>query len=145
MRNFFAELSVLFRYGQSSSLLLARWALAFGFLGPLTLKIENLPETGIWFEKLGIPLPHFFAYVVTGVEAIGVILLVLGLMTRYISLAMGTVMLVAIFAVHWKHGFSAADQGFEIPLYYLLFFLILMAFGAGKYSLDYLLFEKAEE
>ena len=145
MGNFFAEFGVLLGYGQGISLLLARWAVAFGFLGPLTIKINNLPETGIWFAELGIPLPYFFAYLVTGIEAIGVILLVLGLMTRFISLAMGFVMIVAILTVHWHHGFSAADQGFEIPLYYLLFFLIFMTFGAGKYSLDRLIFGKAGE
>ena len=47
----------------------------------------------------------------------------------------------AIFFVHWQHGFSVANNGFEIPLYYLIFLLILATHGAGKYSLDHLLFK----
>jgi len=35
-----------------------------------------------------------------------------------------------------------ANNGFEIPLYYLLFLAIFATFGAGKFSLDYLLFGK---
>ena len=140
MREVFAELAVLFGYGQSLSLLLVRLVLAYGFLKPLMMKIDNLPETGLWFESLGIPLPHFFAYLVSGSEAIGMILLILGLMTRFVSLVLAVVMLVAILVVHWPNGFSAAAMGIEIPLYYLLFFLMLMTFGAGRFSLDRLFF-----
>ena len=121
MREFFAEVSVLFGYGQSLSLLLVRVAVAYGFLNPLMMKIKNLPETGLWFESLEIPFPHFFAYLVSGVEAIGVILLVAGLMTRFISFVLGIVMIVAILVVHGDNGFSFTNMGFEIPLYYLLF------------------------
>jgi len=121
MREFFAEVSVLFGYGQSLSLLLVRVAVAYCFLNPLMMKIKNLPETGLWFESLGIPFPHFFAYLVSGVEAIGVILLVAGLMTRFISFVLGIVMIVAILVVHGDNGFSFTNMGFEIPLYYLLF------------------------
>ncbi|HFS82710.1 MAG TPA: DoxX family protein [Epsilonproteobacteria bacterium] len=143
MREMFAEIAVLFGYGQSLSLLLVRLALAYGFLKPLMLKIKNLPETGLWFESLGIPIPHFFAYLVSGTEAIGIILLVLGLMTRFVSFALGIVMFVAILVVHWPHGFSAEAMGIEIPLYYLLFFFILMTQGGGRFSLDRLFFGRS--
>jgi len=142
MREFFAEIGVLFGYGQSVSLFLVRVAVAYSFLKPIMMKIENLPETGLWFESLGIPIPHFFAYLVSGAEAIGVILLVAGLMTRLVSFVLGIVMIVAILVVHVGNGFSAANMGFEIPLYYLLFFLILMTQGGGKISLDHLFFDK---
>ena len=45
-----------------------------------------------------------------------------------------------ITTVHLTHGFSAGDNGFEIPLYYMLFLAIFASFGAGKLSLDHLLF-----
>ena len=144
MRDFFAEINVLFGYGRNLSLFLVRIAVAYGFLNPLMMKIGNLPETGLWFESLGIPLPHFFAYLVSGVEAMGVVLLVAGLMTRFASFALGIVMIVAILVVHGDNGFSVANMGFEIPLYYLLFFMILMTQGGGKISLDYLFFGKKE-
>ena len=145
MRDFYAELGVLLGYGKGLSLLLPRIAVAYGFLGPLSMKINNLPETGIWFKSLGIPFPHFFAYLVTGTEAIGILLLFAGLMTRFVSFLLAIVMIVAILTVHLQNGFSAGNQGFEIPLYYLLFFFIFMTYGAGKFSLDYLLFGKEGE
>jgi len=42
--------------------------------------------------------------------------------------------------VHLPHGFSAGDNGFEIPLYYMLFLLVFVSYGAGKFSLDRLIF-----
>ena len=51
-------------------------------------------------------------------------------------------MIVAIITVHLPNGFSAADGGYEIPLYYLIFFGILSSFGAGKISLDYFFAER---
>ncbi|MEA3420000.1 MAG: DoxX family protein [Campylobacterota bacterium] len=144
MREFFAESSVLLSYGQSLSIFLARLVVAYGFLKPLQMKIKHLPETGLWFEGLGIPFPFFFSYFVSGVEAIGILMLTLGLMTRFISFTLAIVMIVAIFAVHLPYGFSVANNGFEIPLYYLLFFMIFMTFGAGNFSLDHLFFGHSE-
>jgi putative oxidoreductase len=45
-------------------------------------------------------------------------------------------MLVAIFLVHWNSGFSAANNGYEIALYYFLFLSVIATIGPGKYSLD---------
>ena len=75
----------------------------------------------------------------------GVVLLVLGLFTRLISLFLAVIMMVAIFTVHWSNGFSAGNNGFEIPLYYLLFSLLFASFGAGKYSLDYFFLERSSD
>jgi len=55
-------------------------------------------------------------------------------------------MLGAIFFVHLPNGFSAANSGFEIPLYYLIFLMIFASFGGGKYSLDRVFFkDKCDE
>ena len=53
-------------------------------------------------------------------EALGVILLFPGLGTRIITLPLMVVMFVTIKTVHWQHEFAAGDNGFEIPLYYML-------------------------
>ncbi|HIP52208.1 MAG TPA: DoxX family protein [Campylobacterales bacterium] len=79
---------------------------------------------------------------IDSIELLGVILLTLGLFTRLISVPLMVVMVVAIVTVHLAHGFSSGDNGFEIPLYYMLFLFIFTAHGAGKYSLDYLIFGK---
>ena len=126
--------------GQSMALLLARVAVAYGFYEPAMQKWSDIGAIARWFESMGIPLPTLNAYMAATTEIIGVILLTLGLFTRLISIPLMVVMVVAIVTVHLAHGFSAGDNGFEIPLYYMLFLSIFASFGAGKFSLDYLLF-----
>ena len=125
------------------ALLGARLTMSYGLYHPALNKLKNIEGTAEWFKtQLGIPLPTLNAYMAGGAEFLGFILLAIGLGTRLISFPLVVVMLVAIFALHWEHGFQAADNGFEIPLYYLLFFVIFITRGAGKFSLDYFLFEK---
>jgi putative oxidoreductase len=70
---------------------------------------------------------------------VGVFLLILGLGTRFISIPLMVTMLVAIKTVHWQNGFPAGDNGWEIPFYYLLMLFVLLAFGSGKISVDFLI------
>ena len=77
---------------------------------------------------MGIPFPTLNAYMAASTEALGVVLLTIGLFTRLISVPLMVVMVVAIMTVHLAHGFSAGDNGFEIPLYYMLFLFIFVAF-----------------
>ncbi len=126
----------------SFPLLLIRLVLAYGFFGPATMKWNDIHAVGDWFGTLGIPAPHFNAYLAATTESIGVILLLLGLGTRFISIPLIIVMLVAICTAHWGNGFEAGNNGFEIPLYYIIMLLTLISFGAGKFSIDYLLAKK---
>ncbi len=126
--------------GQSVSLLLARLTVAYGFYEPAMQKWSDISSVAGWFGTLGIPFPTLNAYLAASTELLGVVLLTLGLFTRLISLPLMVVMVVAITTVHLTHGFSAGDNGFEIPLYYLLFLALFASLGAGKLSLDHLLF-----
>ena len=126
--------------GKNISLLLARLTLAYGFYGPATRKWSDISSIAEWFGTLGIPFPTLNAYLAATTELLGVVLLTLGLFTRLISIPLMVVMVVAITTVHLSHGFSAGDNGFEIPLYYLLFLALFASHGAGKFSLDHLLF-----
>jgi len=123
---------------QSLSLLLARLAVAYGFYEPAMSKWKDIDGIASWFGTMGIPFPTLNAYMAASTEALGIVLLTLGLFTRLISIPLMVVMVVA----HLAHGFSAGDNGFEIPLYYMLFLLIFASHGAGKFSVDYFLFEK---
>ena len=67
----------------------------------------------------------------------GAILLLLGIGTRIISIPLIIVMMVAIFTVHLGNGFEAGDNGFEIPLYYIIMLLTLLIYGGGKISIDF--------
>jgi putative oxidoreductase len=92
-------------------------------------------HVGEMFGHLGIPLPLFFAIVVTLVEFVGGILLITGLATR-IPAALNTVdMIVAIFTVHLKHGFYNQAGGFEYPLVLLAATICLVLAGGGAASL----------
>jgi len=126
--------------GQSLALLLARLTVAYGFYEPSMKKWSDIQSVAGWFDSMGIPFPTLNAYLASSTELVGVVLLTLGLFTRLISVPLMIIMLVAIFTVHISLGFSAGDNGFEIPLYYMLFLAIFASFGAGKISLDHLLF-----
>ncbi len=127
---------------QSLALLLARLIVAYGFLEPALMKWRDIGAIAEWFGSMGIPLPTLNAYMSATTEIMGVALLTLGLFVRLISIPLMIVMVVAIMTVHISHGFSAGDNGFEIPLYYMLFLFIFATHGAGKFSLDYLIFKQ---
>jgi len=138
----YANLEKITNNFQSISLLLARLTIAYGFYDPAMKKWQGIDNVAGWFGSMGIPFPTLNAYLAATTETFGVVLLTLGLFTRLISIPLIVVMLVAIFLVHFQHGFSAGDNGFEIPLYYMLFLMMFTSFGAGKISLDNLFFKK---
>ena len=122
------------------SLLFARLVVAYGFYTPAMNKFKDIEGVAEWFGSIGIPFPLLNTYMAATTEIVGVVLLTLGLFTRLISLPLIIVMIVAIVTVHLPHGFSAGDNGFEIPLYYMIFLLGFVAHGAGKFSLDRFIF-----
>ncbi|RBL92067.1 HvfX family Cu-binding RiPP maturation protein [Chitinophaga flava] len=120
-------------------LLFFRLVLAYGYYHPALLKWKDIHSIGDWFGQLHIPAPYISAYVVAVTETLGIILLTLGLWVRYITLPLMISMVVAIITVHWANGFEAGDNGFEIPLYYILMLFTLLVYGSGKIGLDALL------
>ncbi|CAA6814728.1 MAG: Membrane protein, distant similarity to thiosulphate:quinone oxidoreductase DoxD [uncultured Sulfurovum sp.] len=139
-KEFHLELSALLNHFQSLALLFARLLIAYGFLQPALLKWSYFDATSIWFGEVGIPFASLATFAVASFEVVGIVLLALGLFTRYISIPLMVIMMVAIFTVHLDNGFSTANNGFEIPLYYLLFLSFFAVRGAGKFSLDNALF-----
>ncbi len=138
---FYKEFSRLGSYSESLFLLGARLATATGFAEAARMKWDAMDAVSAWFGTMGYPAPEFLAYLVSSVEVVGVILLTLGLLTRLVAVPLMVIMAVAITTVHWEHGFEAANNGFEIPLYYFIFLGILLSRGAGRYSLDHLFFK----
>ena len=66
----------------------------------------------------------------------------LGLFTRLLALLGGIQMLIAYFKVHFSGGLSPLVNGGELSLLYLAAFLVLMHYGAGKWSLEKQLLKK---
>ncbi|WP_304545935.1 DoxX family protein [Sulfurimonas microaerophilic] len=140
IKDLYLEFSRLAEHLKSLALLFARLILAYGFYEPAMMKWSDISAVAEWFGTIGIPMPTLNAYMAATTEITGVILLTLGLFTRAISIPLIVVMIVAIVTVHLPHGFSAGDNGFEIPLYYMLFLFIFLSHGAGKFSLDRVIF-----
>jgi len=126
----------------SLPLLAIRLILAYGFYNPAKMKLDNMPDIISWFSDLGIPFPTVNAYLAAYSEAAGVALLTLGLATRLISIPLIIDMIVAIATVHGANGFEAANNGFEIPLYYMIMLFALVIMGPGKASVDYIIYKK---
>ena len=141
IKNIYLEFSRLSEYLQSFSLFLARVVVAYGFYEPAMMKWSDINSVAEWFGSMGIPFATLNAYMAASTEIAGVVLLTLGLFTRFISIPLIIVMIVAIVTVHLHNGFSAGDNGYEIPLYYMIFLLIFLSHGAGKISLDNLIFK----
>jgi putative oxidoreductase len=76
-----------------------------------TQKLSGIDNTIEWFGNpdwgLGLPFPTLLAYMAAYTEAIGALLLLIGLATRWISIPLMVTMVVAIFAVHWDNGWAA--------------------------------------
>lgn len=144
IKDIYLEFSRVGEYLRSVALLLARLVVAYGFYEPAMMKWSDISAVAQWFGSMGIPLPTLNAYIAATTEITGVVLLTLGLLTRLISIPLIVVMIVAIVTVHLPNGFQAGQNGFEIPLYYMLFLLIFLSHGAGRFSLDRVIFGDKE-
>ncbi|MGD0959056.1 MAG: DoxX family protein [Methylomonas sp.] len=108
-----------------------------------------------WFDALNFPfpvnlLPSDFSWsLATGLELIAPVGLLLGFGTRFFSLALILLTIVAIAAVHWPsewstlqelwQGYSITDHGygnFKLPLMYILMLSSLLLSGGGQLSMD---------
>ena len=94
----------------------------------------TLAGTARFFESLG--LPAALAYATFWGELIGGVLLVAGMGTRWVSIALIPVLAGATW-VHAGNGwvFSAANGGWEYPLFLIVVSLVAALLGDGKYAL----------
>jgi len=86
--------------------------------------VFTLPGTAQYFASIG--LPAFLAYVVFALEATGGILLILGVQTRRVALALVPVLLGATWA-HLGNGWVFSNQGggWEYPLFLVVAALVV--------------------
>lgn len=81
-------------------------------------------------------LPRWMAYLSTGTEFFGGMGIVLGLFTRFFSLAFVIEMAVAIWKVHFKNGFTGPG-GYEFPLAAATIAFALLCFGGGPWGFHF--------
>ena len=99
--------------------------------GLLKVFVFTIPGTVGYFESLG--LPGFVAYLTIAAEVGGGLALLLGVYTRWVSLALVPVLLGAAW-VHLGNGwmFSNAGGGWEFPVFWAVALLVQAGLGSGS-------------
>lgn len=116
--------------------LVLRLALGTMFIAHALLKYYafTLPGTAQFFESLG--LPGFLGYATFYAELVGGVMIVLGVQTRYVALALVPVLVGATWA-HAGNGwvFSAANGGWEYPAFLTVVAFVQALLGDGALAL----------
>ncbi|QPI64353.1 DoxX family protein [Vreelandella venusta] len=99
--------------------------------GLLKVFVFTLPGTVSYFESLG--LPGALAYLTIAAEVGGGLALLLGLYTRWVSLALVPVLLGAA-SVHLGNGwlFSNPGGGWEFPIFWTIALVVQAGLGGGS-------------
>ena len=130
-----------------------RLVLAYGFMVHGWAKLSRGPAG---FAKLllwvGAPFPATTAWMSTILELLGGLALFVGAFVEVVSVPLIVMMLVAMFTVHLRYGFSSINTigvteagpqfgppGYEVNLLYVAGLLALMLAGADPVSIDGLL------
>ena len=116
--------------------LVLRLSLGTMFVAHALLKyfVFTLPGTAQFFESLG--LPGALGYATFAAELVGGILLLLGVYTRVVAVAVLPVLLGATWA-HSGNGwlFTAPKGGWEYPAFLALVAVVVSFLGGGRYAL----------
>lgn len=136
---------------------LARWApiplrliVGFGFLQHGFAKLGRGPEHfAAILQALGTPAPHLMAWLSILTEIFGGVAILLGAFVPLAAIPMAILLIVAIFTVHLRFGFSAikllgvtaagpqlGPPGYETNLLYLACLAALVLGGSGPLSID---------
>ncbi len=141
----------------SSRFPIARWAplplrliVGFGFMEHGFAKLTRGSDAfAIILHALGVPAPHFMAWLTILIEILGGLAVILGAFVTLVSLPMAALLLVAIFTVHLPYGFSSiklmavtsagaqfGPVGYECNLVYLACLAALVLGGSGPLAID---------
>jgi putative oxidoreductase len=138
--------SSLFNPFQAPLLLAIRLFWGYYYVRSGIVKALHFSGVVDYFSGLGIHFPEFNLFIVVCLHFFGGLCIILGIQVRWISIPLAITMVVAYFTVEW----SAVEQIFNrpglfvqaLPFNFLLANLLLIAFGAGKWSIDYLIERK---
>lgn len=118
---------VFFPHGMQK---LTGWFGGYGFAGTM----------GMFTDKLGIPM--IFAFLAIMAEALGSLGLITGFLTRVAAFGIAVTMAVAVYLLHFQHGFfmnwfgNQKGEGYEYHLLVIAISVALMIRGGGKWSVD---------
>ena len=141
------------------ALLPLRLMIGYGFMAHGWAKLSRGPaEFAKLLDQIGAPLPGLTAWVSVLIEVLGGLAILAGAFVAAVSVPLIVMMLVAMFTVHLRFGFSAINTigltadgpqfgppGYEINLLYIAGLLALILGGAGPFSIDTLLLRRKGE
>jgi putative oxidoreductase len=136
-----------------------RLVIGYGFVAHGWAKLSRGPAGfARLLEQIGAPLPEATAWVSTFTEIVGGLAILAGAFVAAVSIPLIVMMLVAMFTVHLRYGFSAINTigltadgpqfsppGYEVNLLYVAGLLALILQGAGPFSIDRLLARRQRE
>jgi putative oxidoreductase len=103
----------------------------------LVLKLYTFTLAGnaAFFQSLG--LPAWMGHATFAAEAVGGVLLILGVQTRWVALALMPILVGALW-VHAGNGwmFAAPNGGWEYPAYLIVVSAVQIMLGDGAYALS---------
>ena len=101
----------------------------------LKLYVFTLAGNAAFFQKLG--LPAWMGYATFVAEAVGGVLLILGVQTRWVAAALLPILIGAVWA-HSGNGwmFGYPNGGWEYPLYLVVLAVVQIMLGDGAYALS---------
>ena len=100
------------------------------------LFIEHGTQKLFGFPIAGPPVLSPMLMLAAGIEAIGGLLLLIGLFTRPVAFILSGEMAVAYFMVHATRGMYPAANGGDAAVLYCFVFLYLAVAGGGLWSVD---------
>jgi putative oxidoreductase len=95
----------------------------------------GLRGTAGWLGSTGFRPPFLMATLVALSESSGA-LLVIGIATPFVALALSSTMVVAVGTAHWKNGFWSGKGGYEFNLVLWAAAIAIAATGPGRFSID---------
>jgi putative oxidoreductase len=129
-----------------AGLLVGRLAVGVIFVAHGWQKIVDTGHASVAadFDKLGIPLPDLAAYYAAYVELVGGAALIVGLLTPLAGVLIALDMGGAYWYVHRGHGIFSQNGGYEYVMVLAGAALLLAATGAGRLSLDGVIWRRRE-
>ena len=107
------------------------------FLAHAGLKLFVFTPAGTvgYFASLGLPGP--LAYLVIAAELLGGIALILGVYSRWVSLALVPILLGSIYVPHGAAGFFFSNEGggWEFPAFWAVTLVVQALLGDGAFAL----------
>jgi putative oxidoreductase len=127
-----------------------RLIVGLGFIDHGLLKLSRGPEIfAAVLQALGVPMPHFAAWLTIGTELVGGLAVLLGVFIPLVSVPLIVLLLVSIFTVHFPFGFSSikllavtstgpqfGKPGYETSLLYIACLAALVLGGTGPLTVE---------